>query len=66
MTLKTVGFCSFGFFFDFTWLFSKVVGLYLDFIFGYFMTEVTVRSDFGAQENKLSLFPLFHHLFAMK
>ena len=29
------------------------------------MTAVTIRSDFGTQENKsLSLFPLFPHLFA--
>ena len=31
-----------------------------------FMSAVTTRSDFGAQENSLSLFPLFSHLFAMK
>ena len=31
-----------------------------------FMTAVTICSDFGAQENSLSLFPLFPHLFAMK
>ena len=30
-----------------------------------FMSAVTTRSDFGAQENSLSLFPLFSHLFAM-
>ena len=31
-----------------------------------FMAAVTVHSDFGAQENSLSLFALFPHLFAMK
>ena len=31
-----------------------------------FMATVTVLSDFGAQENKVSLFPFFPHLFAMK
>ena len=31
-----------------------------------FMAAVTICSDFGAQENCLSLFPLFPHLFAMK
>ena len=32
-----------------------------------FVAVITVRSAFGAQENKnLSLFPLFPHLFAMK
>ena len=30
------------------------------------MAEVTICGDFGAQENSLSLFPLFPHLFAMK
>ena len=30
------------------------------------MALVTVYSDFGAQENSLSLFPLFFHLFTMK
>ena len=30
------------------------------------MAAVTVHSDFGAQENSLSLFPVFPHLFAMK
>ena len=30
------------------------------------MAAVTICSDFGAQENSLSLFPLFLHLFAMK
>ena len=30
------------------------------------MAAVTVHSDFGAQENSLSLFPLFPHLYAMK
>ena len=30
-----------------------------------FMAAITVCSDFGAQENSLSLFPLFPHLFAM-
>ena len=30
------------------------------------MVEVTICSDFGVQENSLSLFPLFPHLFAMK
>ena len=30
------------------------------------MAAVTICSDFGAQENKVSLFPLFPHLFAMK
>ena len=28
--------------------------------------QVTIHSDFAAQENKLSLFPLFPHLSAMK
>ena len=31
-----------------------------------FMAAVTICSDFGAQENSLSLFPLFPHLLAMK
>ena len=31
-----------------------------------FLAEVTVRSDFRAQENNLPLFTLFPHLFAMK
>ena len=31
-----------------------------------FIASVTVHSDFGAQENSLSLFPLFSHLFALK
>ena len=31
-----------------------------------FMAAITIWSDFGAQENSLSLFPLFPHLFAMK
>ena len=31
-----------------------------------FMAAVDICSDFGAQENKVSLFPLFPHLFAMK
>ena len=31
-----------------------------------FMAAVTICSDFGAQENKVSLFLLFSHLFAMK
>jgi len=31
-----------------------------------FMAAVTTLCDFGAQENSLSLFPLFPHLFAMK
>ena len=31
-----------------------------------FMAAVTICSDFGAQENSLSLFPFFPHLFAMK
>ena len=30
------------------------------------MAAVTIFSDFGAQENSLSLFPLFPHLFVMK
>ena len=30
------------------------------------MAEVTICSDFGAQENSLSLFPLFPHLFTIK
>ena len=30
------------------------------------MAAVTVRGDFGAQENSLSLFPLSPYLFAMK
>ena len=30
------------------------------------MAAVTVHSDFGAQENSLSLLPLFLHLFGMK
>ena len=32
----------------------------------HFMATVTIHSDFGAQENKISPFPLFPHLFAMK
>ena len=31
-----------------------------------FMIAITTYSDFGAQENSLSLFLLFPHLFAMK
>ena len=31
-----------------------------------FMAKVTIRSDFEAQENRMSLFPLFPHLFAME
>ena len=31
-----------------------------------FMAAVTICSDFGTQENSLSLFALFPHLFAMK
>ena len=31
-----------------------------------FMVTVTLCSDFGAPKNKVSLFPLFPHLFAMK
>ena len=31
-----------------------------------FMAAVTICSDFGAQENSLSLFLLFPHLFALK
>ena len=31
-----------------------------------FITAVTICSGFGAQENKVSLFPLLPHLFAMK
>ena len=31
-----------------------------------FIAAVTICSDFGAQENKMSLFPIFPHLFAMK
>ena len=31
-----------------------------------FMAAVAIGSDFGAQEDKVSLFPLFPHLFAMK
>ena len=31
-----------------------------------FMAAVTIYSDFGAQENSLSLFPLLSHLCAMK
>ena len=31
-----------------------------------FMAAITIFSDFEAQENSLSLFPLFPHLFAMK
>ena len=31
-----------------------------------FLAAVTIYTDFGAQENNLSLFPLFPHLFAMK
>ena len=30
------------------------------------MAAVTIHSDFGAQENSLSLFPLFPHLFSVK
>ena len=32
----------------------------------HFMAAVIICSDFGAQENKLSMFPLFPHLFAVK
>ena len=31
-----------------------------------FMATVTIHSDFGAQENKMSLFSFFPHLFPMK
>ena len=31
-----------------------------------FMAALTICSDFGAQENSLSVFPLFPHLFVMK
>ena len=31
-----------------------------------FMAAVNICSDFGAQENKVSLFPFFSHLFAVK
>ena len=31
-----------------------------------FMAAVIICSDFGAQENKISLFPFFFHLFAVK
>ena len=31
-----------------------------------FVAAITIRSDFGAQENSLSWFPLFPHLFAVK
>ena len=31
-----------------------------------FMAAVTICSNFGAPKNRLSLFPLFPHLFAMK
>ena len=31
-----------------------------------FMAAITICSDFGAPQNKMSLFPLFPHLFAMK
>ena len=31
-----------------------------------FMAVVNIHSDFGAQENKMSLLPLFPLLFAMK
>ena len=31
-----------------------------------FIVVVTIFSDFGAQEKKMSLFPLFPHLFAME
>ena len=31
-----------------------------------FMAAVTICSDFGAPQNKVSLFPLFPHLFGMK
>ena len=31
-----------------------------------FMVAVTIHSDFGAQENSLSLFPFFCPLYAMK
>ena len=33
---------------------------------GNFMAAVIICSDFGAPQNKVSLFPLFPHLFAMK
>ena len=31
----------------------------------YFMAAITIGSDFEAQENKVSHFPLFPHLFAV-
>ena len=46
---------------------GKTVETLADFILGGSkITAVTVHSDFGAQENKMSLFPLFTLLFAMK
>ena len=30
------------------------------------MAAITVCSDFGAPQNSMSLFPLFHNLFAME
>ena len=41
---------------------SKVMSLQASFNF---MAAIIICSDFGAQENKMSLFPLFPHLFAM-
>ena len=30
------------------------------------MAVVTVNNNLGHQENKMSMFPFFHHVFAMK
>ena len=62
------------------WTFiSKVVSLLFNTLFRFVIAflprskhiliswlQVTIRSDFGVQENSLSLFPLFPRLFAMK
>ena len=43
-----------------SWLFFQGASIFN------FMAAVTIGSDFGAQENKVSLFLFFPHLFAMK
>ena len=64
--------------FDYTDLVSKVMSLLLNMLSRVvsfpskeqvsfnFMAAVTICSDFGPQENSLSLLPLFHLLFAFK
>ena len=46
--------------------FNMLPRLFIAFLPRSCMATVTICSDFGAQENKVSLFPLFPHLFSMK